>query len=227
MGYDNDEWAKQAYGADSDSRWGKSYDSVSARSYDNEKYARWLQADDDQWAEDYDRYDSGDMNARKNGASVWTDANGYGKGVGYGYGAKGGEYDAASAGKATGYWGKSGSDWDAYGRDQDLEVDESYEATWAKSYDAESYDEWDNADDDKWGAQSWGKDRDVYGASSASQAASEADKVSKQYGYGAGYGAGYGKKTYGSSAAAGYGTSTGYGMVDTAASTSAAAAVGV
>ena len=29
---------------------------------------------------------------------------------------------------------------------------ESYDRTWAKSYDAESYDEWDNKDDDKWGA---------------------------------------------------------------------------
>merc|ERR1711957_661710 len=77
---------------------------------------------------------------------------------------------------------------DAWGRDQDLEIDESYEQTWAKSYDAESYDEWDNKDADKWGAQAWGRDNDVYGASS--------------YGaYGSPHGAygkhgGYAKKTY-------------------------------
>ena len=42
--YDNDEWAKQAYGSDYDSRWGKSYDSVSAKSYANESYARKLRS---------------------------------------------------------------------------------------------------------------------------------------------------------------------------------------
>lgn len=46
------------YGADFDSRWGKSYDRVSAKSFDNESYARANQADDEQWAEDYDRYDA-------------------------------------------------------------------------------------------------------------------------------------------------------------------------
>ena len=61
---------------------------------------------------------------------------------------KGAEYDAASQSGKSGYWGKSGSDWDAYGRDQDLSIKESYDRTWAKSYDAESYDEWDNTDDD-------------------------------------------------------------------------------
>jgi hypothetical protein len=113
--------------------------------------------------------------------------------------------------------------------------------TWAKSYDAESYDEWDNKDDDKWGAQQWGKDRDMYGASSMSKAASDADRdtyggygkgqasASQQAsigyggigGYGGGYGGygGYGKgASYGSSAAAGYGKSAGYGMVDAGAS---------
>merc|ERR1719151_37848 len=177
LGYDNDAFAKQAYGQDADSRYGKSYDSVSARSYDNEKYARWLQADDDQWAEDYDSYDSGMADAYGRGASVWTDTKGK-LGVGYGVGlGKGkGELDAASKQGRAGTWGKSGSDWDAYGRDQDLEVDESYEATWAKSYDAESYDEWDNKDDDRWGAQAWGKDRDLYGASSEGARASEGDK---------------------------------------------------
>lgn len=70
---------------------------------------------------------------------------------------------------------RSASDFDAWGRDQDLSIDESYDQTWAKSYDAESYDEWDNKDDDKWGAQAWGKDRDIFGASSVGQGASEAD----------------------------------------------------
>merc|ERR1719458_589349 len=172
--YDNDAFAKQAYGSDSDTRWGKSYDSVSARSYQNEKYARWLQADDDQWAEDYDAFENDDAGAYGKAASYW------------GPGGKLG-------------WGKTGSDWDAYGRDQDLEVDESYEATWAKSYDAESYDEWDNADADKWGAQAWGKDRDVLGKSSIGIRASESDKDTAKYGYGQAYGA------YGAAGQKGYG----------------------
>ena len=185
--YDNDEWAKQAYGSDFDSRWGKSYDSVSAKSYDNESYARAVQADDDQWAEDYDRYDARDANSRGAAASKWAKENprhfgnahgGFGKGGygGYSHGVqKGGEWDGASKAAHAGYGGKSGSDWDAWGRDQDLSIKESYDRTWAKSYDAESYDEWDNKDDDKWGAQAWGKDRDQYGASSQDWNASQGD----------------------------------------------------
>merc|ERR1712060_685226 len=69
-GYDNDEWAKQAYGSDSDSRWGKSYDSVAAKSYDDEQYARKIWADDDQWAEDYDRYQTRDAASHKKAASA-------------------------------------------------------------------------------------------------------------------------------------------------------------
>merc|ERR1719264_2086198 len=58
--------------------------------------------------------------------------------------------------------------------------------THAKSYAAESYDEWDNKDDDKWGAQAWGKDRDMSAASSKVGAASQLHKDA----YGdAGYGA--------------------------------------
>ena len=53
-----------------------------------------------------------------------------------------------------------------WGRDQILLVGETYGKTNAKSYEAESYDEWDMKDNDKWGAQAWGKDRDAYGASS-------------------------------------------------------------
>merc|ERR1719225_891465 len=73
-GYDNDEWAKQAYGSDYDSRWGKSYDSVNAKSYDNEQYARAIQADDDQWAEDYDRYDDRDATGYGRAASAASKA---------------------------------------------------------------------------------------------------------------------------------------------------------
>ena len=237
--YDNDAWAKQAYGQDKDSRYGKSYDSVKARSYDGTRYARWLQADDDQWAEDRDLYNDGDINKRAGAASTWRDTNGYG-GYGLGYGKGRGEYDAASAASRQGVVSHSGKDWDAYGRDQDLEVDESYEQTWAKSYDAESYDEWDNRDDDKWGAQAWGVDKDVHGASSYGSAASAGDYDRKGYGdagyggygygsgygsglggyggYGAGYGVGYGSKGYGKS---GYGQA---GHKDYAASAGAKAA---
>jgi hypothetical protein len=173
--YDNDAWAKQAYGSDYDSRWGKSYDSVEAKSYSNENYARQVRADDDQWAEDYDRYDSGDADAYGNAASRWSKNGKGGPGRYNGPGGKKAEHDGASAGYGNKYWGKSASDWDAWGRDQDYAEDVSYDKTLAKSYAAESYDEWDNADDDKWGAQAWGKDRDVYGASSYGQAASSAD----------------------------------------------------
>ena len=36
---------------------------VAAKSYDNEEYARKVRADDDQWAEDYDRYNRYDAGA--------------------------------------------------------------------------------------------------------------------------------------------------------------------
>jgi len=210
-GYDNDDWAKQAYGEDSDSRWGKSYDAVKARSYENTEYARWLQADDDQWAEDYDRYTDGDYDDYGRAASIWAKQGGkkgslHGLGHGLGYGKRiGGHYDQASVGKKSHYDRTSGSDWDAYGRDQDLEVDESYKQTWAKSYDAESYDEWDNKDADKWGAQAWGSDEDVAGASSYGKRASagDLDKAALRkgqagaLGYGKAYGQAYGAGLHG------------------------------
>ena len=157
-----------------------------------------MRADDDQWAEDYDRWTGRDY-------------------AGYGKAASVGEApDAASKAYAGGYWGKNGSDWDAWGRDQDLAIDESYDRTNAKSYGAESYDEWDNQDDDKWGAQAWGMDRDVYGASSYGKKASAGDydyygkdgSYGSYGGYGYGkdggsYGAGYGGKDYGASASYG------------------------
>ena len=215
--YDNDAWAKQAYGSDYDSRWGKSYDSVEAKSYSNENYARQVRADDDQWAEDYDRYDSGDADAYGNAASRWSKNGKGGPGRYNGPGGKKAEHDGASAGYGNKYWGKSASDWDAWGRDQDYAEDVSYDKTLAKSYAAESYDEWDNADDDKWGAQAWGKDRDVYGASSYGQAASSAD-YDKYGSYGGGAASrwaggnklGYGKESDAASrqGARGYGSMT-------------------
>jgi len=182
-GYDNDVWAKQAYGTDTDSRWGKSYDSVDAKSYDGEWYAKSVKADDDQWAEDYDRYDSGDADSYGRAASTeaWKNGDGHYN--------KGGDYKAASAKQGAGYWGKSGSDWDSWGRDQDYSEDVSYDKVQAKAYAAESYDEWDNQDADKWGAQAWGKDTDVYGASSYGAKASAQDWQGAGYGAKAGYGA--------------------------------------
>jgi len=216
VGADNDVWAKQASGNDYDSRWGKSYDSVEARNYDNEHYAREVMADDDQWAEDYDRQNRGQKDMYAHGASKELhNAGGYG---GYGYGKKGGDQKAASAGYGQDYSGKSASDWDAWGRDQDLHEKVSYDQTRAKAYSAESYDEWDNQDKDQWGAQAWGKDRDVYGASSYGAKASDVQK--KGYGQGAygaeaqashgSYGKSYGgKDVYGKSS--GYGKDAGYG----------------
>ena len=58
----------------------------------------------------------------------------------------------ASQAYGADYQKASASDWDAWGRDQDLSISESYGKTNAKSYAAESYDEWDNQDNDKWGA---------------------------------------------------------------------------
>ena len=201
---DNDEYAKQGHGLDTDTRWGKSYDMVKARSYSNEKYARWLQADDDVWGEDYDQLREGDTGAYGKAASAW----GPGKAPsvwGYG-GAYGASKDAASKAGAEGYKNVYKSDWDSYGRDQDLEVDESYEMTNAKSYTAESYDEWDNVDKDNWGAQAWGIDQDKLGASSLNFAASAGDENKSAQGYGKNYGTnGYGAQ-YGA-----YGAGTGYG----------------
>ncbi len=201
QGYDNDEWAKQAYGTDSDSRWGKSYDSVDAKNYANEHYAREVKADDDQWAEDYDRYNQGQKDMYGNAASK-NSASSYG-----GWGKATAGAAAASYNKGAEYGGKSSSDWDAWGRDQDLHEKVSYDQTWAKSYSAESYDEWDNADQDKWGAQAWGKDRDVMGASSYGAAASAKKTTSMTQPINAYYGGSYGKSYGGKAAhgAAGYG----------------------
>jgi hypothetical protein len=67
---------------------------------------------------------------------------------------------AASAQQEAKIMNSSSSDWDAWGRDQDYMEDISYDKTDAKSYAAESYDEWDNKDDDRYGANSYGQNRD-------------------------------------------------------------------
>merc|ERR1712060_701825 len=222
-GYDNDAWAKQAYDSDYDSRWGKSYDSVAAKSYDNEHYAKSVRADDDQWAEDYDKWAKTDDGAYGSAASDhWSSTHGHG----HGWNKKGGvSKDAASKHGAAGAWSKDGSDWDSWGRDQDYAEDVSYDKTWAKSYATESYDEWDNSDADKWGAQAWGSDQDVYGSSSYGKAASS--KKTDWAGAGGQYGQSYGGHAGGHHAghaghAAGYGKSYGgqqnygsYGHADT------------
>ena len=118
--------------------------------------------------------------------------------------------DRAQAGYGKDQYQVTIQDWDAYGRDQDLAIDESYGQTHAKSYNAESYDEWDNKDNDQWGAQAWGKDRDLKSRSSAAAAAS--DKHKQQYGAGAAgaYGA-RGQAQYGSyGAASGFAAQGGY-----------------
>merc|ERR1711877_18567 len=98
LGYDNDEWAKQAYGRDMDTRWGKSYDFVDANSYD-----------DEQWAEGYDRRTS--MDHDQIGAAASTEARqpqikktAYIPHVQYGqYGSYGG-YGGAAIGKGGYAW---------------------------------------------------------------------------------------------------------------------------
>ena len=69
--YDNDAWAKQAYGRDYDSRYGKSYDSVNAQSYDDEQYSRQVRGNDDVYAEDYDKYNLGNNNGYGQAASSY------------------------------------------------------------------------------------------------------------------------------------------------------------
>merc|ERR1712037_1018751 len=65
-----------------------------------------------------------------------------------------------SYGRGAEYWGGDQSDWDAWGRDQDFHEKVSYDDTWAKSYAAESYDEWDNRDADAWAKQAYGSEYD-------------------------------------------------------------------
>lgn len=146
-------------------------------------------ADDDQWAEDRDHYARGDLDEYGQAASS---AQKGGKG-GYlgGYGKAGSRKDASKAGGHN-YWGGSRDDFDAYGRDQDFHEKVSFDNTRAKGYAAESYDEWDNTDDDSWGAQAWGVDKDLQGASSYS-GKSSAGKYGQSGAYGSAGKGGYGK----------------------------------
>ena len=109
--------------------------------------------------------------------------------------------EAASKGYGQDYTKKHTTDWDAYGRDQDLAIDESYGNTSAKSYRAESYDEWDNEDKDDHGAQAWGRDQDKFGASSQEYDASRDDYDKAGQAYAAQAAGHYGKaKGYGHAA---------------------------
>ena len=217
-GYDNDAWAKTATSSDYDSRWGKSYDSVNAKSYDNENYSKSVQADDDVWAEDYAQYNRQGVSGYGKAASAKSTGGygGYGSYGGYGHD-NNGSYSAASKAGAAQYGAKDSSKWDAYGRDQDLAIQESYDNTNAKSYAAESYDEWDNKDDDRTSAQAWGQDRDAYGASSYGKAASAGDygRYGKSASNGSNYGGygGYGHGSYGqgNNAYSAYGAEKQYG----------------
>ena len=67
--YGDDAWAKNASGKNSSSRYGKSYDSVSAKNYDNEGYARKVDASDKQWAEYLDDESEDEDNYYDSGAS--------------------------------------------------------------------------------------------------------------------------------------------------------------
>ena len=78
--------------------------------YQNENYAKEIKADDDQWAEDYDRADS------RNGKAASASGT-------YPYFAKASKEFA----------GVSASDFDAWSRDQDFKEDVSYDRTKAKA----------------------------------------------------------------------------------------------
>lgn len=77
---------------------------------------------------------------------------------------------------------------------KDLSIKESYDRTWAKSYDGKYYDEWDIQKDKKRGAQAWANGNGQYGASAQDFGASQGDwrrdgGYDRGYGYGGQYGA--------------------------------------
>jgi len=147
-------WAKQGLGEDNEGRYGKSYDAVTASSVDKQAYGRVLDANDNQWAQKY---------------GVWNNDNGKFRG----YVASEEDADvAASLGYGQATLGGQKKGWDTWGRDQKLNIDESFDNIWSKNYDAESYDEWDNRRDNKWGAQAWGRDYAGNGAGSFDNGAS-------------------------------------------------------
>ena len=147
---DKGSWAKQANGTKAVSRYGKSYDSVNARSYDNESYARDVEANDNQWA-------SKSYAKRADAKSQYDDK------AARSYDRDGDHYGDYSTAKSSSAYGKASSrardsDKDAWGRDQKLKMSTSYAKTAAKKYGAESYDEWDNKDRDYYGKQAWNRD---------------------------------------------------------------------
>lgn len=168
-GYDSDVWASQAKAVDRDSSWGKSYDSVDAKSFNDMQYARELIADDDEHANAYNGFGAQDVDQSAAAASAQSQG---------GFSMNGfGPASAASSAFGANSAGFNGLNWSGWGRDQDLKEKESFTLTDAKSYAAESYDEWDKSDDDKWMAQNWGVDKDAYGASSQ-----ESGAAASQYG---------------------------------------------
>ena len=110
---------------------------MNSKSYDNESYARKTKATDNQWAHNADSEE--EEEEYEEGSEYDDDYE------------EDSEYDHEDSEE---------SEWDDWGRDQDLEIDESYDNTHAKSYGAESYDEWDNGDDDYWNSQAWNRDYD-------------------------------------------------------------------
>ena len=50
-------------------QWGRSYDSVKAQSFTDEQYVRGVEADDDSWAVDYDRWENEEKASKEAGAS--------------------------------------------------------------------------------------------------------------------------------------------------------------
>jgi len=121
---------------------------VNAKSYDNEAYAKEVDANDSQWAEKkYDRKAYSASQYGKNAASS-RDKDGY---YGNSYGSDSSSAYGKQASRAKDY----GSD--AWGRDQKLNIKTSFDKTAAKKYGAESYDEWDNKDSTYYGKQAWNR----------------------------------------------------------------------
>ena len=68
-GHDYDEHDEGEHGSIKAGQWGRSYDSVKAQSFTDEQYARGIDADDDSWAVDYDRWEEEEKEAGEEGAS--------------------------------------------------------------------------------------------------------------------------------------------------------------
>ena len=66
---ESDEHAKGTFKQNVAGQWGRSFDSVKAQSFTDEQYVRGVDADDDSWAVDYDRWDNEEKEAKEEGAS--------------------------------------------------------------------------------------------------------------------------------------------------------------